>query len=224
MNTVLIIGASRGIGHEFARQYCDNGWSVIATARTDEALATLRGLGCRAIKLDVTDAAQITSLGDQLQGVQLKAAIINAGVYGPRTQGLDAVSAADFDAVMRTNVWAAMQLIPQIAPALIAGKGKLAVISSKMGSIGLRTSSSGWLYRASKAALNSVLKDASLVLGPQGVTCVSFHPGWVRTDMGGEGADLSVQESVSGMRQTLLALTPGQNGSTLNYDGEALAW
>jgi NAD(P)-dependent dehydrogenase (short-subunit alcohol dehydrogenase family) len=224
VNTVLIIGASRGIGHEFARQYCDNGWSVIATARDEESLAKLRGMGCRAIKLDVTDAAQVSALGAQLEGEKLKVAVINAGVYGPHTQGLDSVSAEDFDKVMHTNVWAAMQVTAQVSPSLVAGKGKLAVVSSKMGSIGMRASSSGWLYRASKAALNSVLKDTALQLGPQGVACVSFHPGWVRTDMGGQGADISVQESVSGMRQVLLALTPGQNGSYLNYDGEALQW
>ena len=125
---------------------------------------------------------------------------------------------------MRTNVLAAMNLAPLSAPALARNKGKLAVISTRMASMGLRNSTSGWLYRASKAALNSALKDMSLVLGPQGVTCVTFHPGWVRTDMGGPGADIDVATSVSAIRSTLAALTPAQNGGFLNYDGAALPW
>jgi NAD(P)-dependent dehydrogenase (short-subunit alcohol dehydrogenase family) len=224
MNTALIIGASRGIGLEFARQYADNGWEVIATARDDDALARLRGMGCRTLRLDVTDAAQLAGLGWQLEGDKLKLAILNAGVLGPLSEGLEPVAPDEFDRVMHTNVLAAMQIIPQIAPMLADGKGKLAVISSKMGSLGLRTSSRRWLYRASKAALNSVLKDASLVLGPQGVTCVALHPGWVRTDMGGDDAELSVHDSVGAMRQTIASLTPGQNGSYLNYDGAKLEW
>lgn len=90
--------------------------------------------------------------------------------------------------------------------------------------MGLRNATAGWLYRASKAALNSALKDMSLVLGPDGVTCITFHPGWVKTDMGGAGADIDVGTSVSGMRGTLAALQPSQNGSFLNYDGAVLPW
>jgi NAD(P)-dependent dehydrogenase (short-subunit alcohol dehydrogenase family) len=93
-----------------------------------------------------------------------------------------------------------------------------------MGSIGARTASNGSLYRASKAALNSVLKDASLVFGPQGATCVAFHPGWVQTDMGGAEADIPVEQSVSGLRATLAGLTAADNGSFLNYDGTPIPW
>ena len=93
-----------------------------------------------------------------------------------------------------------------------------------MGSVGLMTSSSGWLYRASKAALNAALKAASIELGPQGVACVAFHPGWVRTDMGGAGADLDVVESVTSMRRVLAAANASHNGKFLNYTGEQLAW
>ena len=125
---------------------------------------------------------------------------------------------------MRTNVFAAMKLCPLTAPALARSRGSLAVISSRMASMGLRSAPSGWLYRASKAALNSALKDMSLVLGPQGVTCVTFHPGWVRTDMGGAGADIDVATSASGIRGTLASLQPSQNGSFLNYDGETIPW
>jgi NAD(P)-dependent dehydrogenase (short-subunit alcohol dehydrogenase family) len=92
-----------------------------------------------------------------------------------------------------------------------------------MGAIGPRTAASGWLYRASKAALNSVLKDASLVLQGKAV-CVSLHPGWVQTDMGGAGADITVQHSVADMRRVLAALTPADNGRFINHDGAAILW
>jgi NAD(P)-dependent dehydrogenase (short-subunit alcohol dehydrogenase family) len=93
-----------------------------------------------------------------------------------------------------------------------------------MGSIGERTGAGGSLYRASKAALNSVLKDAALTYGPQGLTCLSFHPGWVQTDMGGAGAPLSVEESVRTLRAALAAADLKQNGSFLNHDGTPIAW
>jgi NAD(P)-dependent dehydrogenase (short-subunit alcohol dehydrogenase family) len=93
-----------------------------------------------------------------------------------------------------------------------------------MGSIGERSSASGSLYRASKAALNSVLADTALTWGPQGVTCLTFHPGWVQTDMGGAGAPLSVEESVRTLRATLLGADASKNGAFLNHDGTPIAW
>ena len=136
---------------------------------------------------------------------QLDVAILNAGVYGPRHDGFPLQT--DFDQVMHTNVLAAMRLLPILAPLVAAhGKrsgGKLAVLSSRMGSLSERGHAGGSLYRASKAALNSVLIDTALTFGAKGVTCVALHPGWVRTEMGGGGADLTVEESASGIRHTL---------------------
>lgn len=223
MPTALIIGASRGIGHEFARQYRADDWRVLASARDEASMDKLAALGCEPFKLDVTDAASMSSIEWKLDGEKLDVCVLNAGVYGPRTTGLEPPLAQDFDAVMHTNVLAAMQLIPQLQASVSRGS-KLAVISSRMGAIGPRTAHSGWVYRASKAALNSVLKDAALALQEKGVICVSFHPGWVRTDMGGQGADISAQESVAGMRATLSAVTPEQNGAFLNYDGTVIPW
>jgi NAD(P)-dependent dehydrogenase (short-subunit alcohol dehydrogenase family) len=222
MNTVLIIGASRGIGLELARQYCAAGDKVIATARKPSDLDNLRALGCITTALDVTDVQQLSGLSWQLDGEDIDIAIINAGVYGPRTAALEPITATDFAAVMQVNVLSSMQIIPQIAPMLQQTKGKLAVISSKMGSISLRAAAGGSLYRASKAALNSVLKDASVAL-PE-VTCAAFHPGWVRTDMGGPGADISAEQSASGIRSVLASLTLADSGCFVNYDGERLAW
>jgi NAD(P)-dependent dehydrogenase (short-subunit alcohol dehydrogenase family) len=130
----------------------------------------------------------------------------------------------DFDTVMHTNVLAAMRLLPILAPLVSAAKGKLAVLSSRMGSLSERTASGGSLYRASKAALNSVLIDTALVHGKQGATCVAFHPGWVKTDMGGSGADISVEQSASGIRATLATLPASEQAVYRNYDGTTIAW
>ncbi|WP_317201823.1 SDR family oxidoreductase [Janthinobacterium sp.] len=222
MPTALIIGASRGIGHELARQYRLAGWRVFASARKAEDCAALDALGARGLPLDVTDAAACAGLGATLAGAHLDVAILNAGLYGPREDGIPAQ--ADFDAVMHTNVLAAMRLLPLLAPMVAAAGGKLAVISSHMASLSERGNPSGSLYRASKAALNSVLIDTALRFGPQGATCVAFHPGWVRTDMGGAGADLSPEESAEGIRATLAGLARSERAAYLNYDGKPLGW
>jgi NAD(P)-dependent dehydrogenase (short-subunit alcohol dehydrogenase family) len=219
---VLVLGASRGIGLEFVRQYRAEGAAVTATARSEDGLARIAALGARALPLDVAGAAGASALAWPIDGEAFDVAIVNAGVYGPRTPGLDTPTQADFDAVMHTNVLGAMRVLPQLAEALAPG-ARLAVISSRMGSIGLRAGPSGWLYRASKAALNSVLKDTSLVLQGRAI-CVALHPGWVRTDMGGPGADLDVGTAVADMRRTLAALTPADNGGFFNHDGHGLAW
>ena len=219
---VVIVGASRGIGLEFVRQYREAGAQVTATARSDEGLARITALGARALRVDVATAAGASALAWPIDGEVFDVAVLNAGVYGPRTSGLQAPSQAEFDAVMHTNVLGAMRVLPLLAEALSPG-ARLAVISSRMGSMGLRANPSGWLYRASKAALNSVLKDASLALAGRAL-CVALHPGWVRTDMGGEGADLDVADSVATMRRTLAALTPAEHGGFLNHDGQPLAW
>jgi NAD(P)-dependent dehydrogenase (short-subunit alcohol dehydrogenase family) len=222
MPAALIIGASRGIGHELVRQYLADGWRVIATARKADDCAALVAMGAEAHELDVNDVEACAGIGWKLDGEQLEVAILNAGVYGPRHDGFPQQS--DFDLVMHTNVLAAMRLLPIIAPMVAEKRGKLAVLSSLMGSLAQRTSAGGSLYRASKAALNSVLIDTSLVFGPQGVTCVAFHPGWVRTEMGGPDASISVEESASGMRATLAALPASNKAVYRNYDGAAIAW
>ena len=222
MNKVLIVGASRGIGLEWVRQCREVGDSVTATARSDDGLARIQALGAQALRLDVNSAASAAGLVGQIDGQAFDVVVLNAGVYGPRSVGLHAPTQEEFDTVMHTNVLGAMRVLPQLLDHLAAG-ARLAVLSSRMGSMGLRTASSGWLYRASKAALNSVLKDASLELAGKAI-CVAFHPGWVRTDMGGAGADIDVGTSVADMRRTLAALQAQDNGAYLNHDGQSLAW
>ena len=220
---VLVIGASRGIGREFVRQYAADGARVTGTARDDDGLRRARDAGAvQALTLDVADPASAAGLAGALAGTRFDVVVHNAGVYGPRRDAPDAPSRDEFDHVMRTNVLGAMLVLPQLAHAFAPG-AKLAVISSRMGSIGLRAGPSGWLYRASKAALNSVVKDLSFAFAGRAV-CAAFHPGWVRTDMGGAGADLEVADSVASLRRTIGALTERHHGGYFDHDGTPLAW
>ncbi len=225
MKTALIIGASRGIGMEFVRQYREDGWRVFATARDENGLSALRELGAEPIKLDVTRVESLSGLSWQLDGVELDVAVYNAGVNSERTTGLAPITKEAFDRVFHTNVLGAMQTAPLVLPFVEAAGGTFGFLSSRMGSIALMDSNGSWLYRASKAAVNSVVKAVSLEA--QRATCVAMHPGWVRTDMGGENADIDVQTSVAGMRR-VLARAPGErathNGGFFNYDGNALTW
>lgn len=222
MAHVLVIGASRGIGFEFVRQHLANGDQVVATARDEAGLARLRQAGATALKLDVADMVSVAGLAWQLDGHQFERVVYVAGVYGPQTQGLQPPSEADFNAVMHANVLGPMRVIPQLLDALAPG-ARIGLLSSRMGSIGLRANAAGWLYRASKAAVNSVMKDIALTLDGRAL-CISLHPGWVRTDMGGSEADIDVQTSVAGMRQVLSKLNAEHNGAFFNYDGSPLAW
>ncbi len=226
MPTALILGASRGIGLEFVRQYRADGWRVVAAARSDEGVAALKALGAEAHQADLTDAGQLAGLGWKLDGESFDVAIYNAGVIGPRTEGAQPVSREDFDGVMHTNVLGPMMALPLILPFVETGRGGkggvLAVLSSRMGSIGAMESNRSWLYRVSKAAANAALKAVSL--DARHATCIAFHPGWVQTDMGGPGADLTPQQSVAGMRRVLADATRRDNGTFHNYDGTPLPW
>ena len=224
MPTCLILGASRGIGRELARQYAGDGWRVIATYRKDADGALLAACGAQALRVDVLEDGWVQTLAPHLAGTALDLAVIVAGIAGPQSEHLEPPERAAFDAVMHTNVLTALQVIPLLAEPLAAAKGKLAVLSSRMGSIANTTSASWWLYRASKAALNSVLKSASVELGARGVGCMALHPGWVRTDMGGPHADLAIEASAASLRRVMDATNRSHNGRFLNYNGEQLEW
>ncbi|MEO8938790.1 MAG: SDR family oxidoreductase [Burkholderiaceae bacterium] len=220
--TVLVIGASRGIGHELARQYRDAGATVHATVRKDADATALNAIGCTVHHLDVIVADDWHAFGKAIAAIGFDIAIHNAGVSGPRGDGPP--TRDEFDDTMRANVWAAMQMSPRVGPRVAAVHGKLVVVSSRLGSISMRDNGKYTAYRASKAAVNSVMKDAALTYGPQGVTCIALHPGWVRTDMGGGGADLDVADSAKGIRKTIEGLSRDDNGCFFNYDGGTMRW
>ena len=216
---VLVIGASRGIGLEFARQYLAEGAQVIATARDDEGLQRLKGLGAKALRVDVAQPTSISGLAWLLDGEEIDIALYVAGVF-PHGDALAPPTREAFDHAMHTNVLGAMQAIPQVAPlveAVRGGGGRFAFISSAMAKIDGVDSSRGWVYRASKAALNMVVASAQHDY-PK-ATMVALSPGWVQTDMGGSGAPLTTVQSVTAMRAALAGLTPEHKGAFLNYDG-----
>lgn len=223
MPTALILGASRGIGREYVRQLLASGWRVIATARDDASLAALRDAGAEPQKLDVAKPESLAALGWQLDGEKLDLAVYVAGAYGPQGQSTKSPpTQQDFDQVMHTNVLGAMQAIPTIAPMVEAAQGKFVFISSGMGSIAETDTSYGWLYRTSKAALNMAVKSAALDY--PGAVFVAMCPGWVRTDMGGPNATLSVEESVDGMLRVIATLAQADSGTYRNHAGRSLAW
>jgi NAD(P)-dependent dehydrogenase (short-subunit alcohol dehydrogenase family) len=140
-------------------------------------------------------------------------------VSGPARTQATPPTQPEFDRVMHANVLGAMQAIPQVAPLVAASrsKGRFAFITSGMAEIGTVASSQAWLYRVSKAALN--MGVAAARHDYPGVIMVALSPGWVRTDMGGPGGTLSVEESVAVMRRTLAALVPADTGAFLQHDG-----
>ncbi|HVZ44078.1 MAG TPA: SDR family oxidoreductase [Ramlibacter sp.] len=217
--TVLVLGASRGIGFEFARQYRAAGERVIATARDDAGLKRLQSLGAEPLRLDVTDVESASGLGGQLAGEPLGVAIYVAGIMS-RGGARQAPAPEDFDRVMHTNVLGAMIAIPQVAPLVAAASGKFVFISSQMGQIGGASSSYSWLYRTSKAALNMAVVAAQA--DHPGAIMVAMSPGWVATDMGGPSAPLKAQDSVSAMRAAIAGLTRRHQAAFLDYDGQRM--
>ena len=226
MNTVLVIGASRGIGLEFVRQYLEAGERVIATARDEAGLERLRALGAEPLRLDVADPASVSGLAWALDGEELNVALYVAGVI-ERPDALTPPTREGFDRVMHTNVLGAMQALPQVAPWVSEANGTFAFISSRMASLELTDSGRAALYKISKAALNMVVRTAPFDF-PK-VTWLALSPGLVQTDMGGDAAPLTVEDSVTHMRATLESTCgadkrPRVQGQFLNYDGTTLPW
>jgi NAD(P)-dependent dehydrogenase (short-subunit alcohol dehydrogenase family) len=216
MSTVLIIGASRGIGLELVRQYLEAGDRVIATARSEPDLAKLKAMGAETLRVDVADATSVSGLSWQLDGEKLDVALYVAGVMD-RANALTPPTQLAFDRVMHANVLGAMQVIPQVVPWVENAGGVFGVLSSSMSQIGSVPASNAWLYRVSKAALNMALSSARFDY--PGARLVALDPGWVQTDMGGGAAPLTQEDSVTGLINTIASVTEADNGRLLHHDG-----
>ena len=218
MPAVLITGANRGIGLEFARQFSNHGWDVTATAR--QSNAELDQLGVSVEPLDLSDADAVADFARRIDR-QLDLFIANAGTNQPmNTQGAD--NARAWQTMMMVNAIAPYQLARALLPRLADG-GKAVAISSGMGSIG--DNGGGWVpYRTSKAALNMAWNCLALEARERGVTAVVLSPGWVKTRMGGTGAEITSEESVSDMRALIDRLTIADTGRFLRRSGSAIPW
>jgi NAD(P)-dependent dehydrogenase (short-subunit alcohol dehydrogenase family) len=230
MPTALIIGASRGIGLEFARQYRLAGWNVIGTLRDPATASGLNALATsdaqlEILRCDVTNRGAVEALARQLGGRAIDHMVFNAGIAGPREYTM-----TDFDEhawidVMRTNVMAALRVAGNFVPHVRASERKLmAFVSSRRGSMAENTWGGHYLYGSSKAALNCVVKSMAVELAPAGVACVLLTPGWVRTDMGGAQAPLSAEASVRGMLDVLERAGLAESGRFFQYDGREIPW
>lgn len=221
MPTVLITGANRGIGHEFARQYAAAGWRVLATCRQPAQYA---GAG-EVHPLDVTSAGSVAALSEKLAGETIDLLINNAGIYGPRGSELAAVEFDAWENVLRTNLLGPVRVARAFTGQVARSpEKKIVFITSKMGSIAENDSGGNYIYRTSKTALNMAVKSLSIDLRDQGITCILFHPGWVRTAMGGPSALIDVETSVTGMRATIERAYSADSGGFFNYDGRKLPW
>jgi NAD(P)-dependent dehydrogenase (short-subunit alcohol dehydrogenase family) len=227
MPTVLITGASRGLGLEYAHQYADEGWRVIATCRDPKnavELASIEGQ-VEIHELDIGDHGQILSLANSLRKEAIDLLLNNAGIFGPRPSKLGGIEYDTWEDVMRINVMSPLKVCESFGTHVAASDlKKIAIMSSKMGSMGDNNSGGSYVYRSSKAALNAVMKSLSVDLGARGISVVILHPGWVRTDMGGSGGLIDAPESVNGLRQVIKGLNLENSGRFYNYDGLEIPW
>lgn len=221
---VLIAGASRGIGLELAVQYAAEDWDVIACCRNVEEARRWLPASVDLQPLDITSAQSITDLAERLGDVHIDLLISCAAEFGPGFKDFYAPTDEEFDLVMHTNTLGPLRLFQAFGESVVKAQGTIVALSSVMGSIADTESVSGILYRCSKAALNMVMKLASCDYGRRGATVVSLDPGWVRTDMGGPNAPLSVSESVENMRGVIAGLKHACNGCFFDHQGKLRSW
>ena len=221
MPTIVITGASRGIGLELAKVYAGAGARVIAGVRRPETFPTSLGA---AVALDVADAASVSGFAQALGDEPVDLLINNAGIIGPDRQSSLNMDFDGFLETLATNTLGPLRVTQALLPNLRRAEGaRVAVISSQMGSL-TSSSSDHAAYRTSKAAVNKVVQCLAADLRSQGIAVASVHPGWVRTEMGGAGADISPVESAQGIRTVLDRLNLGVTGRFWNYTGDELAW
>lgn len=225
METVVVVGASRGIGWELCKQLVARGDRVVATCRDDEGAARLATLGsarCQIVRMDVRDPEGVLSLRDALGEQAIDVLVHSAAVMPPSAERLDEMDYAVWAETFAINVHAPYRVITSLADNLRrAARPRAIALSSIMGCLH-RDSVGHYAYRSSKAALNKVLKLLSRDLAEL-IVC-PVHPGWVQTEMGGPGAEISVEESAAGLLALSDRLTLEHTGRFWQWDGTELAW
>jgi NAD(P)-dependent dehydrogenase (short-subunit alcohol dehydrogenase family) len=227
MSTVLVTGAGRGIGLEFARQYAADGWTVLATVRDPAKGAALAALGkqVEVHLLDVTDRNAIAQLARDLNGRAIDVLICNAGIYGAKPkQEFGAVDWAEWEAVLKTNVMAPLALAESFVDHVARSERKLIVMMTSQMASTEEANGGAYIYRTSKAALNNVAKNLAEDLASRGIMVLAMDPGWVKTDMGGTSAPLAPEYSVRHMRGIFAKAGRRQTGHYLRYDGASHPW
>ncbi len=237
MPTVLVTGANRGLGLEFVRQYLADGWEVIACCRqSSAALDDLHQAYPGALVVDefaLTDPAELTAFAERLGARPVDVLINNAGTMGRgsfATKGLEpfrfgSADAEDWAQVFHLNVFVPMKLAELLVDNVAASSlRRIVTLTSMVGSIATNTVGGLYAYRSSKAAVNAMMRSMAIDLAERGIVAIPLHPGWVRTDLGGEQAQLEAPAAVAGMRKVIDELTPQQAGCFLTYSGEMLPW
>ncbi len=227
MPTLLVTGANRGIGFEFAKQYAAQGWRVHAACRDPAAAAALRGLtgDVTLHRLEVTAPDQVRDLAEALAGAPIDLLVNNAGITAHAKTSLGDMDYALWEELIRVNVMGPMRVAEALVANVAASQKRIMLfVSSRAGSIADNLSGGRYLYRSSKAALNMVVKSLAIDLIPKRIICAAVHPGWARTDMGTAAAPVAVEDSVAALRALVERLEPHHNGRFLNYDGQELRW
>lgn len=221
-NTVLITGANRGIGLEFARQYQSKGFHVIGTTRKESQ--ELNALNIQVEHLDVSDPKTISTLAKKLSQTPIDILINNAGVLEKDDSTLENLKMDALSHSFAVNATGAIFVTQALLPNLRSGKQKKIInITSELGSIEENTGGY-YSYRASKAALNQLTKTMSLDLKSEGFICLALHPGWVKTDMGGSSAPYTTDQSVRSMIQVIDVIDQRANGLYLDLKGSQIPW
>lgn len=220
--TAIILGASRGLGLGLAAELAKRGWQVTATQRSPSAALAeaAKAGGIIVDTVDIDDAAAVAALAARQAG-PFDVVFVNAGVMGPAHGSVDKANADELGALFLTNAISPIRTAKQFLGAVKPG-GTIAFMSSILGSVTLKQHGMAELYSASKAALNSLTRGFAATDGKD-FAVLSLHPGWVKTDMGGDGADIDVATSVSGLADVLEA-TPVKGHNYLDYQGKTLPW
>ncbi len=231
MATVLITGANRGLGLEFCRQYAEQDWHVIACSRNPDDAFDLNNLASRhpnvqLEQLDVSEFAQIDALSVKLAAQPIDVLINNAGIYSDnKSNGFGHLDYQAWIKSLVVNTEAPVKMAEAFLPQIKKSDKKLIVnISSLMGSIADNDSGGSIFYRSSKAALNAAMKSLAIELKEQSVGVLIFHPGWVKTDMGGPNGLINADQSITGMRALIENFSLDQSGSFVKYDGTPMPW